>query len=715
MKRKDAKITSGRGKRGAIRAADSPTVTDSPALTDSPGPMAPAHLGVAIRKHWQIIALALITLLFKSLIFAPISIWPLAFVCLAPWVIGVGTASEARRVYVYSYLLGLAFFLINLRWLYVAAELWYAPMAAYLAVYFPLMACPLRHVVRRRRLPLGIVLPIIWTGGEMLRAVVLSGFPWFFLSHSLYEVLTLIQIADLVGAYGVSFLVAAINGAVADVVLALLATREGRRCAARSGATGGLPARDRGIAFRQWHWQQAASGSRHARVSVVFASVLLVATCIYGRMQLRADTSSLGPRIAVIQGDYLNSLSGGGDNVGPYGKKVDYLDLMAQASQHHPDLYLLPESAWSMYLNVEFRNLERSAMNRSKWLRAYFRASLDPARALRAFLGLRKLSRTSFEQLQSFARQNNAYVVAGAGALFPTPYDLLSDVRNYNSAFVFAPGGGEPERYDKRHLVYFGEIIPFRFGRLRPLYFWLNAITPFSGEENSEFSLFPGESFRTLSMRAASQNGQDYRFGTLICYEDVMPYVSRSFTKGGVAPSLVDDDRLAAAPPPRGDATGDEGGKQVDFLLNISNDGWFGRGGQQAQHLAICVMRAVENRVGIARSVNTGVSGFIDPSGRLHDLVGVGPDGWPIDGWPIASAVGNTNGLSPTAKAMGHPSADGFGFGYAVSNIVVDSRFSIYSRYGDWFAWTCAALWLLFYSDYFLVRALAGRARRIDG
>ena len=75
-----------------------------------------------------------------------------------------------------------------------------------------------------------------------------------------------------------------------------------------------------------------------------------------------------------------------------------------------------------------------------------------------------------------------------------------------------------------------------------------------------------------------------------------MPYVSREFVAG------------------------DPQNKGVDFLLNISNDGWFS-GTQQPQHLAICVFRAVENRVGFARAVNTGVSAFIDPTGFVHDVV----------------------------------------------------------------------------------------------
>ena len=145
-----------------------------------------------------------------------------------------------------------------------------------------------------------------------------------------------------------------------------------------------------------------------------------------------------------------------------------------------------------------------------------------------------------------------------------------------------------------------------------------------------------------------------------------MPYVSREFT------------RLVEAEESDEEREFDEervGGKRVDFLLNISNDGWFGRGIQQPQHLAICVFRAVENRVGIARAVNTGVSGFIRPSGQLHDLVA----GDPAGRWPGKS-------------------------GFAVAPVTIDDRYTLYSRRGDWFAWFCAVLWLAFFGDYWVVR-----------
>ncbi len=553
-------------------------------------PPAEEASGFHLKSHRAIAALALLSAGLQSVIFAPISVWPVAFICLVPWLILSARTTQAPRVYFYSYVLGLISFLINMRWMYAATGWGYLALCLYQAAYFPLVACPVRHAVRRRHWPLAVAFPIIWTGSEILRSVVISGFPWFYLSHSQYGVLTLIQISDLVGGYGVSFVVAAVNGAIADVILARLSRR-------------GLP----------------SESAPSARFGVAFAAVLVAATIVYGQIQLRRGTTTEGPKVAIIQGDYLVSVDG--PDIDNREKMKTHFSMIEKAAQEKPDLFLLPETPWIMYLNAEARD--------------FF-----------------SISRDSFTGFQRYATQHNAYIVTGSASLEQTPNDLLASERRFNSATVFRADASEPGRYDKVHLVPFGEAVPFRFGRLRFLYLWLNRLMPFSGPDNEEYSLFPGKEFNTFTMEPPSQPGKTYRFGVPICYEDVMPYVSREFVSGGLSE------------------------KRVDFLFNISNDGWYGHGSQQPQHLAISVFRAVENRVGIARSVTTGVSAFIEPSGRIHDRV----RGDPANRWPGES-------------------------GYAVARIAADSRYALYSLYGDWFAWGCALVWLLVYIDYWIARA----------
>lgn len=557
--------------------------------------------GFTADTHRACIVLVLLALLLKSLIFAPISLWPVSFFCLVPWLVMIGRAGHAPRVYFYSYLFALAFFLINMRWLYPATGLGYVALSIYLAVYFPLMACALRHAVRRRRWPLAMVLPFVWVGNEMLRAVVISGFPWFYLSHSFFKFLTFIQVSDLVGAYGVSFVAASVNGAIADWIFMSSASRD---------------------------TSSVSLTRRRARFGVGFAAGLVALTLIYGQVQLHRGTLTEGPKVAVCQGDFLSAVYlddvPEDEHVSEPDKMRAYLSMMAAAAKEKPDLYLLPESPWMMFLNPESRDLDL-------------------------------LSRESYRRLQVHATDHNAQVVTGSASRVRAPYDLLTTVRSYNSATVFHPDAGEPGRYDKIHLVYFGEVVPFRFGQMHFLYLWLNSIMPFSGPDGGyEYSLFRGDGFHQFAIEPASQPGKEYRYGIPICYEDVMPYVSREFASGG-SPS-----------------------KRVDFLLNISNDGWFGRGIQQPQHLAVCVFRAVENRVGIARAVNTGVSGFIQPTGRIHGLHLTrvdSPTPWP----------GNS--------------------GFSVANVGVDSRYTFYSRFGDWFGWMCALIWLVIFIDYWILRA----------
>lgn len=558
----------------------------------------PAGSHYVIHRHTTLALLALASFALKSLIFTPIGVWPLAFICLVPWTLMCVLGLRAPRVYFYTFGWAFVFFLVNMRWLYPATREGYIALSFYLAIYFPIMACPLRHVARRRNIPLAVALPVIWVSGEFLRAIVLSGFPWFFLSHSVFRVLTLIQVSDLVGAYGTSFLIAAVNGAIADVVLDRLQQRH------------------RPLA--EWITRKP-----QARRSMIIAASLFVLVCAYGQIQLHRDTTRVGPKIALLQGDYVMTVDT--EESDDVEKRATYLALANAATAQAPDLYLLPETPWMMYLNPEARDF-----------------TYPP------------LSRSSFDAFQKLATQRRAYVVTGSASLVLTPRSLMSKDEKYNSAMIFHPDGREPERYDKVHLVYFGEVVPFRFTSLRRVYFWMNRMMPFSGPKGDyEYSLFNGEDFYVFDMQPTSMPGKTFRFGVPICYEDVMPYVARRFTNGGKE-------------------------KKSDFLLNISNDGWFGRNHQQPQHLSISPFRAVENRIGIARSVNTGISAFIDPSGRVRDVV----HGDPNDPWPRE-------------------------VGYSVANVLVDSRYTLYTRLGDWFSVLCVVVWLAFYVDYWIMRARA--------
>ena len=145
-----------------------------------------------------------------------------------------------------------------------------------------------------------------------------------------------------------------------------------------------------------------------------------------------------------------------------------------------------------------------------------------------------------------------------------------SKILSYNSAYLFTPEGEISGRYDKQHLVPFGEYVP------------LSDYLPLPGplvENIGNFS--SGRPARPLSYEGVA-------IGVLICFESIFPKLARNWTSNG-----------------------------ANLLVNITNDAWFGRSSAPWQHLSMSVFRAVENRRSMARAANTGVSAVIDPLGRI--------------------------------------------------------------------------------------------------
>ena len=155
------------------------------------------------------------------------------------------------------------------------------------------------------------------------------------------------------------------------------------------------------------------------------------------------------------------------------------------------------------------------------------------------------------------------------------------DSKYFNSAAFVSSEGKTMGIYNKIHLVPFGEYVPFsnKFPALHNLILGqLGEFTP--GKEFKLFTLTP------------SPFTQTYKFATLICFEDIFPELARRFVKNGAR-----------------------------FLVVITNDAWYGKSGAAYQHAASSVFRAIENRVPVIRSANTGYSCFIDSRGRIYDSV----------------------------------------------------------------------------------------------
>jgi apolipoprotein N-acyltransferase len=194
-------------------------------------------------------------------------------------------------------------------------------------------------------------------------------------------------------------------------------------------------------------------------------------------------------------------------------------------------------------------------------------------------------------RLGALARDTGATLVVG-GVGVERDGEAL---RFFDSAFVFTPAGELEARYDKAHLVPYGEYVPLRglLGR------FLSAVA--RGIANTDVSRGAGP--RALALQAP---GGPVPAGVPICYELLFPDLMRRFVGDG-----------------------------AQLLLAITNDAWYGRTGAPHQFLAITALRAAENRVWIARAANTGISAFIDPQGRVQEQTRIFERGFLVRDVPL--------------------------------------------------------------------------------
>jgi len=180
-------------------------------------------------------------------------------------------------------------------------------------------------------------------------------------------------------------------------------------------------------------------------------------------------------------------------------------------------------------------------------------------------------------QIVPLIRATDAYFLIGSSEYPKFQKGRKFDKEKFgNTALFFSPNGKVLGQYLKIHLVPFGETIPYE--GIIP---WPSFIV---SKEKKSFEI-PGREFTLFDL-------ENEKFGVLICWEVVFPDLFRTFVKNGAG-----------------------------FMLNITNEGWFGDTAAPHQMLAINVFRAVENRITLARAANTGISCFIDPTGRIYGRV----------------------------------------------------------------------------------------------
>ncbi len=418
-----------------------------------------------------------------------------------------------------AYFTGVIFWSATIWWL---ANVTYAGtilLILYLALYFGLFGLLVSSCLLPTIYYL-LFIPSVWVLLEYLRSHLLTGFPWALAGYSQYLNLPLIQIADITGAWGVSFLILLVNAAVylgfikkekkAVILTCLLLV------------TAAL-----GYGYYRVHFFAGAPVSKSIRVSVIQANI---------PQDLKWERRSRDFIIA------------------------RYISLSLRAAKDMPDLIIWPEASLPVVPEEE---------------------------------------PLYYERVKGLARQIKTPILLGAVTFRDNNY--------YNSCLLVSAEGNDSGRYEKVHLVPFGEYIP-----LRKIFWFLDTIVPI-GE------ITPGKEYTVFNGPA--------KFSALVCFEDLFSGLSRRFVKEGAV-----------------------------FLVNITNDAWYKMTPAPYQHLQASVFRAIENRVSLVRSANTGVSCFISPSGK------------------IVSYVNDDSG-----RAI-------FVTGYATQDISADRQsLSFYSRHGDVF------------------------------
>tara|TARA_B110000305_G_scaffold145290_1_gene161488 strand:- start:1711 stop:3438 length:1728 start_codon:yes stop_codon:yes gene_type:complete len=221
--------------------------------------------------------------------------------------------------------------------------------------------------------------------------------------------------------------------------------------------------------------------------------------------------------------------------------------------------------------------------------------------------------------------------------------DKLGESRWVNGVFLVDPETGlDADYYVKRHLVPFGEYVPFR-----ALLGWLEKIVPVGGDFQSGDSAAP---------MLVNIKGKTLAISPLICYEDTFPQLARESVKA-----------------------------QTDLFVVHTNNGWFGEGGAAEQHAAHSVLRAVETRRPVLRVGNAGWSGWIDEFGAIRAVLRkverLGADG-------VTRQFVSTK----PADVQGSIYFKGAGIIDVSRDIRWVGRESFYVQYGNWFLWVCAAL-----------------------
>jgi apolipoprotein N-acyltransferase len=429
-----------------------------------------------------------------------------------------------RRAFLLAYVCGVLWYAGNCYWIYdtmllhgglppVVSALLLLGFSLVLGAYFGLFG--LCITIAQQRLGLIFALsaaPFVWVAFDLVGARITS-VPWDQLGYSQVDNLLLTHLAPWSGVYGITFVLVAGNALLAGAFV--LSARRAKLTSAAMGAAL-LCINAFGLAVKEPKQPITATAVLvQPNLDVNVANVWNAPD---------EWTKHIGEFIKLGNEQCKTYIAGIPQTSAPQG------EIVCPPYATHPELIAWPEAPALSFYEADPR----------------FRGTMaDVAKT-----------------------QQSTLIVGGVGV------DLDSEAnpqeRDYNSAMIFDRDGVRVGRYDKIHLVPFGEYIPYR-----DLFFFAHKLTgklvDFSrGDERKVFHL----------------NG--HRYGVFICYESVFADEVRQFALHG-----------------------------AQVLVNISDDGWYGDTSAPWQHLNMARMRAIENRRWLLRDTNNGVTAAIDPDGRV--------------------------------------------------------------------------------------------------
>lgn len=504
----------------------------------------------------------------------PLAIWPLAMLSVVPWLMIACTPGLiTRRDYVFVWLAGFAYWAVSLQGLRHAHPMMYAcwlTLAGYLAVYIVLFVVVLRQMLTRR-FPIWLAAPVAWVGTECIRNYLLTGISAAMLGHTMADVPWMIQIADLFGSYGVSFVVVSVNVAAFQSILSIRRRQAPPETSSKSDS---------------YETELAALQKVRSPSSLlgplITAGLLLSSTLAYGYLRLCEPTGEPLATFALVQRseqvEYMQDRTREFEIFQNYTKQTI---ASVAAAEKRIDAVVWPESMFTGGMPWIIADADAKSPDDGEISPIEFRTLVQQNRDYY----LQRARDVQSAIAASQAKGGPLHIIAGCGVVHyrQTP-EVFSGVVHVAPS---GPQGPAVDWYGKTHLVMFGEYIPL-------------------------VSKIPGirEYIKSLGLGLATGPGAK-RFsvnGTFVAPNICIETAVERVTVNQLA-SLYSR------------------GEMPDAVVTVTNDGWFDNSSVIDHHLRCAQFVAAGCRRPVLSAANNGPTAWIDSRGQIVQRLLTGTNG----------------------------------------------------------------------------------------